>query len=69
MQLKESGMNPAIEYDGEEMVFVDGTLSELHVAETTVNVLEQIQKRSRQKNLAKGVASALPSSTVERVSY
>ena len=31
MQLKEFGMNPAIEYNGEEMVLVDGTLSELHV--------------------------------------
>ncbi len=52
-------MNVPVEYNGEELFLLEGSVSEVHVAATTVNILEQIQKRSRKKNLAVGRTAAL----------
>jgi hypothetical protein len=44
--------------DNEEMFLVEGRLTELQTAQTTVNLLKQIEKHAQAKNLAGGVAAA-----------
>lgn len=46
-------------YSGEDFFLVEGTLSELQVARTKVNLLAQIEKNLQAKNLASGVAAAV----------
>jgi hypothetical protein len=48
-----------LNYEGEELLLVEGTLSEVQHAYTRVNLLEQIEKRAQAKNLAIGVAAAV----------
>jgi len=45
--------------DGEELFLVEGTLSEVQHAATTLNLLEQIERRVKAKGLATGAAAAL----------
>jgi hypothetical protein len=55
-------LNPltkSLNYEGEELFLVEGTLSEVQHAHTRVNLLEQIEKRALTKNLATGVAAAI----------
>jgi hypothetical protein len=44
--------------DNEEMFLVEGRLTALQTAQTTVNLLEQIEKHAQAKNIAGGVAAA-----------
>jgi hypothetical protein len=48
-----------LEFDGEELFLVEGNLTELHTARTTVNLLAQVEQRFQTKNLAAGVAAAV----------
>jgi hypothetical protein len=48
-----------LRHEGEGLFLVQGTLSELHVARTSVNLLEQIDANVRSKSTATGVAGAL----------
>jgi len=52
---------PAImaNYGGEDLFLVEGTLSELQVARTKLNLLAQIEKHLQAKNLASGVTGAV----------
>lgn len=49
----------SIYHNGEELYRIEGLLEEVQTAETTVNLLDQIQKRSRKKNLANGIVASL----------
>lgn len=44
-----------VRYAGEEFFRIDGTLADLQIAHTTINLLEQIQRESQQRNLIGGV--------------
>ncbi|WP_426170511.1 putative type VI secretion system effector [Pseudoduganella sp. R-34] len=46
-------------YNGETLFLVEGTLSELQIARTTINLLAQIEKDSQAKNLVSGVAGVV----------
>lgn len=46
-------------FNGEDLFLVEGTLSELQVARTTVNLLEQIEKNIQRKSLATGIAGVV----------
>jgi len=46
-------------YSGETLFLVEGTLSELQIARTTVNLLAQIEKNIQAKNLASGIAGVV----------
>lgn len=48
-----------ITFDGEELFLVEGVLKEFQTSRTTVNLLEQIEKRMKAKNLASGLAAAV----------
>ena len=48
-----------VEFNGEELFVLEGRISELKIAETTENLLEQIQGNSREKAAAVGAAAAL----------
>jgi hypothetical protein len=47
-----------LNYDGEELFLVQGTLTQVQHAQTTVNLLAQIEKHAQAKNLATGAAAA-----------
>jgi len=51
--------SPSVIHDGEKLFLVEGTLSKLQVARTTVNLLAQIEKNNQTKNLVSGVAGAV----------
>jgi hypothetical protein len=46
-------------YKGEHLFLVEGTLGELQIAQTTVNLLEQIDKHIKAKSVVAGAAAAL----------
>jgi hypothetical protein len=48
-----------LRFDGEELFLVEGTLTELQTARTSVNLLAQIEQRLQAKNLATGIAAAV----------
>ncbi|WP_426337299.1 hypothetical protein ACN9MY_10720 [Pseudoduganella sp. R-31] len=51
--------SPSSMYGGETLFLVEGTLSELQIAHTTVNLLAQIEKDNQVKNLVSGVAGVV----------
>ncbi|WP_426344564.1 putative type VI secretion system effector [Pseudoduganella sp. R-32] len=57
--MTQSTHSPSATYGGETLFLVEGTLSELQIARTTVNLLAQIEKNIQAKNLVSGVASVI----------
>ncbi|WP_426337300.1 putative type VI secretion system effector [Pseudoduganella sp. R-31] len=51
--------SPSATYEGETLFLVEGTLSELQIARTTVNLLAQIEENIQAKNLASGAAGVV----------
>lgn len=57
--MTQSTHSPSATHDGENLFLVEGTLSELQIARTTVNLLAQIEKNIQAKNLVSGVAGVV----------
>ncbi|WP_426322290.1 putative type VI secretion system effector [Pseudoduganella sp. R-43] len=50
---------PLVTFDGEKLFLAEGTLSELQIARTAVNLMAQIEKNSQAKNVASGAAGVV----------
>ncbi|WP_426344562.1 putative type VI secretion system effector [Pseudoduganella sp. R-32] len=57
--MEQSIHSPSATYGGETLFLVEGTLSELQIARTTVNLLAQIEENIQAKNLASGAAGVV----------